>query len=632
MKNNKEIRLIYRKLDDNFFVINKPVNWTLKKKKVIKDLNFSKCFKEYEEKENKNENTRYINVLKNLSVSEKNTFLFTNSSSYFYNNFNYNLAERNLKDKDKEDGKRSSNNKFIEKYYLESILRCETKTDIYFPYKLPIYMSGLVICCRDYFIYKKFLQMIDENKLIRKYRCLINDPFVFISNKQNSYKKEESVIENIKFLEKQYNQDKSVNKTNDEHIYKKIYLSNISSLIAQKEVSEMFPFYNFFDNNPYTLNYWYYITNLEIEKLTEKMSFLLKNDKKKSTPSKRKRMKYNCDSEKENNDYFIDAYLKKSQPIKSLNNFFTYIFNSDSNNFTCLKREHSVIKESKEQDNPNIENPYYNSTHKKSENELKLSYNMCNLNLNDLYNSKKKILFPLSLFFNESNFFFLDKEIDKYSLKFSMIYKIKNYKEYLEKNIFLNNEKSVNYNLENLSNIFLIEFILLDNPKPDLIRFFFSEANTPIINDNIFDKNNFKKDVINELILRKENNNLNVNTNIFGDTYSDNLHEFFNEKIENYNKQYNDNLLDKYKSNTNAFTIPDDNSLNNANKEIKLNLNNYFINETKNPIDNDYEEHNTKKKFPKDSNLCLELYQLQFRDPLSNDFIKIENSLSTSWM
>ncbi|CRG99366.1 conserved Plasmodium protein, unknown function [Plasmodium relictum] len=633
MKNNKEIKLIYRTLNDNFFVINKPVNWTLKKKKVIRDIKFSKCSEDYNKEENKNEDTKYINVLKNLSNSEKNTFLFTNSSSYFYNNFNFNLNESNSKAKDKEnvnDYKRILHNKFIEKYYLESILKCETKTDIYFPYKLPIYMSGLVICCRDYYIYKKFLQMIDENKLIRKYRCLINNPFVFIHNKRNDYKKEENAKENLKPLENKFNQNKYVNKINDRQICKKVYLSNISSLLAQKEVSEMFPFYNFFDNNSYSSSYWYNITNLEIEKLNEKLSFLLENDKREST-SKMER-KSGIDTEKENNDYFINAYLKKSQPIKSLTNFFSYIFNNVINDFSYLKRGKNIIEEFEEQKDQEIM-IFYNSTHKKSEKELKICDNIYNLNLKHLYNSKKRILFPLSLFFNEGNFFFFDKEISKNSLKFSMIYKIKNYKKYLEKNIFLNNEKSINYNLENFDNIFLIEFILLNNHKPDLIRFFFSETSTPIINDNIFYKNNFKNDIINELILIKENNNLHINSSIFEDKYSDNSHIFSDEKIKDYNKKYNDNLLDKYKLNKNAFTIPDDNSLNNVNEKVKLNLNNYFINETKNSIDdNDYHKYNTNKKFPKNNNLCLELYQLQFCDPINNDFIKIENSLSTSWI
>ncbi|KNC36400.1 hypothetical protein PFLG_01730, partial [Plasmodium falciparum RAJ116] len=117
-----EVKLIYRTLSDQFFVIHKPVNWTLKKKKkekscpnssneYIKDIydkniNLDKNKITINNNDNNIEYIDYKSTLQNLSNAEKNAYFYTNSSLFMYNNFNTNTHDE-----------------LVEKYYVESMFQ-----------------------------------------------------------------------------------------------------------------------------------------------------------------------------------------------------------------------------------------------------------------------------------------------------------------------------------------------------------------------------------------------------------------------------------------------------------------------------------------------------------------------------
>ncbi|ETW36769.1 hypothetical protein PFAG_02397 [Plasmodium falciparum Santa Lucia] len=658
-----EVKLIYRTLSDQFFVIHKPVNWTLKKKKkekscpnssneYIKDIydkniNLDKNKITINNNDNNIEYIDYKSTLQNLSNAEKNAYFYTNSSLFMYNNFNTNTHDE-----------------LVEKYYVESMFQVDqNKDDIYYPYKLPIYMSGLVICCKDFSIYKTFVKMINQNKLIRKYRCLINNPFVFVKNEMDN-----SIINNnnnnCEVKKKKYTYEKGnyYNNINKE-IYNQTsntYLLNKDSLYAQKNISDLFPFHNFFDNNSYSSTYWNYLTELklnelnDIEKGKKKTIYNnnhnnIKNYKYQSNKLTDRKFKYLNDHRKREEikrEYFISTLFKKSEPIKCLNHFYnTFFKNNNKENILNLKTNTQI----KQRDNKIINN---------NENLLdELTHKIILHNSKDMLKNNK-ITYPLNILFNEGSFFFFHDTIDEYSFPFSIIYNIVNYKHYLEnkKSQYFKNDININNYLETFKDIYLVDFILLDNPKPDLIRFFFSEINTPIINDNIFQINVFKKDIINDQILKNEQINNSTNNNIssiFHDHNVENNHHsvdnndcnvIYNENtiiINNHiNKKKEHSSLQTHNLPFDTFTIPGyDNNPNNVNtkNEIKVNCNNYFIYQENNQnehlqngINNNI--YNNKKNNNNNNNLCLELYHLQFFDPINKDYIKIENSLSNSWL
>ncbi|SPJ10229.1 conserved Plasmodium protein, unknown function [Plasmodium sp. DRC-Itaito] len=652
-----EVKLIYRTLSDKFFVINKPVNWTLKKKKKEKRCrNYNEYIKDIYDKninhdKNKvtiNNNIEYIDykrTLENLSNVEKNAYLYTNSSLFMYNNFNTNTHDE-----------------IVEKYYVESMFKVdEHKEDMYYPYKLPIYMSGLIICCKDLIIYKTFVKMINENKLIRKYRCLINNPFVFVHNDMdnsmntNNYevKKGKEINKKKKYTYKNGNDYNNINKETE--IYNntsKVYLLNKDSLYSQKHISDLFPFYNFFDNNSYSSTYWNYLTKLKLNELNDikkqqKKNTIhnnIKNFKYQSNKLTDRKFKYLNDHSKREEikrNYFISTIFKKSEPIKSLNHFYNTFFKDDNKENILNLKNNTKIKQT---DNKIINN---------NENLLdELSHKIILHNSKDMLKNNK-ITYPLNIFLNEGNFFFFHDTIDKYSFPFSIIYNIVNYKDYLEnkKSQYFKNDININNYLETFKDIYLVDFILLDNPKADIIRFFFSEMNTPIINDNIFQINIYKKDIISDQILRNEqiNNRENKNiSNIFDDRNVENNHHSVDNN--NYNIIYNENTISMNnhinKKNKHlsiqahnlpldTFTIPGyDNNSNNINteNEIKVKFNNYFIYEKNNQNEDLQNGINNNINNNNNNNLCLELYHLQFIDPINKDYIKIENSLSNSWL
>ncbi|SOV76293.1 conserved Plasmodium protein, unknown function [Plasmodium sp. gorilla clade G3] len=654
---NNEVKLIYRTLSDKFFVIHKPVNWTLKKKKrkkkgpnsneYINDI-YDKNINFNNNKVTINNNIEFIDyksTLENLSNVEKNAYLYTNSSLFMYNNFNTNTHDE-----------------IVEKYYVESMFKVdENEEDIYYPYKLPIYMSGLIICCKDLIIYKTFVKMINENKLIRKYRCLINNPFVFLNNEMdnsmntNNYDVNKEKRKNKKYTYQNGNYYNNINKETEIYNHtSKEYLLNKDSLYAQKYISDLFPFYNFFDNNSYSSTYWNYLTKLKLNELNDikkkkKNTIYNNNDnnniksfKYQSNKLTVRRFKYLNDhskTEEIKRDYFISTLFKKSEPIKSLNHFYDTFFKNDSKGNIL---NHKINRHIKQADNKIINN---------NENLLdELAHKIILHNSKDMLENNK-ITYPLNIFFNEGNFFFFHDTLDKYSFPFSIIYNIVNYKDYLEnkKSQYFKNDININNYLETFKDIYLVDFILLDNPKADIIRFFFNEINTPIINDNIFQINIFKKDIINDQILKNEqiNNRTNKNiSNIFDDHNVENNHHIVDSN--NYNV-YNENtiIMNNHKNKKkqhlflqthnpplDTFTIPGyDNNSNNVNtkNEIKVNCNNYFIYE-KNNQNEDLQNDINNNIYNNNNNLCLELYHLQFMDPINKNYIKIENSLSNSWL
>ncbi|GAW80219.1 hypothetical protein, conserved [Plasmodium gonderi] len=710
MKNcNREIKLIYRTLSDKFFVINKPVNWTLTRKKnkqkeeegknvkcssvlsvnnEIKPPDGQMNWECAKEKSNIHEKKKFLLTLKNLSVAEKNAFLFTNSPLYLYNDFKFNIGGTASDQNDEK-------NKFIEKYYVESVLKCETNEDIYYPYKLPIYMSGLVICCRDLFIYNKFLKMIKENKLIRKYRCLINDPFVFVENnkvtvfRENGYNYGDHM--NSFFVSEKNVTDSSThllmnNKKNE--IGNKKFILFLKSLQAQKEATDMFPFHNFFSDNTYSTTYCRHLVHLGIDKWKAKINNHLESEKNNRRNDKSRRVFYQKGRNMTRGippvdcDYFISAPLKRNPPIKSLNHFLSnflhnndIVTNANGEYEVCLdttveecddmESELNHVASGTEEEGEHIENDRRVNKKKNDrkssssqKEESKNGNNIYNIHWENAHMSKNgKVKFPASLFFNEGNFYTIDKEITKNSVSISMIYKVENYGEYVKKhkNTLFKREQNINSYVNNFYNIYIIEFVLLDNPKPDLIRFFFSELNTPIINDNLFDKKSFKKDIINETILQMiEKEQTYSSPSTFYSQFDITRHSYDKKCQVNVNnlqpntygtqeadKKYKEYLRKSHDPQVNAFTIPSDyaSSRGLAHKEEKIKLNNYFIHQTctssmHSEMGNYYEQ-NTREKIKsknENMNLCLELFQLQFLDPLNGDYVNIENSLPTTWI
>ncbi|CXI32381.1 conserved Plasmodium protein, unknown function [Plasmodium berghei] len=687
MKNgNKEVKLIYRKLNDNFFIINKPVNWVLGKRRKIdeqKNNENSYFLSDYinslknrigEKNEirgnyNESKNYDYISNLTNLSISEKNAFLYTNSPLYLYNNLNSNLFCNTNKIKNTSN---IYNNIFVEKNYIESILKHDSSTHIYYPYKLPIYISGLVICCNNYLIYKKFIQMINENKLIRKYRCLVYSPFSLVDTKNSdvdSFKKNNTTFfseENTQFITKSVNvsSNHKYEANIKNHIKCENVFQNISSLQAQKEASIIFPFYNFFDENIYSTKYLYNLIDLEINKLKDQnnnsLNYNLK-DKKKSQNNEKMMIE----------KYFISTNLAKSSPITSLNHLTSFLLN---NNNTIINNFDNNIHLENISEQVNLKKDDFSEGSKRTcfhKNELnpepsnKTNEKNVDYDVELKNNFMKHIIdgeinFPISFFFNPGNLYFFQKKVGKNSKQFSMIYSIENYKDYLKKNkniiSSLYEQKmnkqdcpNKNRNLYNFSNIYIIDFILLDNLKTDLIRFFFSEMKTPIIYDNIFYKNFFKIDITNEIITQH------IEKVIYKNVYKENLNDIFYDKYFN-NSEYTyknlmkneDKIINEYiymetPNPFNSFTIPfEKNPTTKTSEEnkIKLNLNNYFINEqiSENDTDKNRQKYNKKEEsfisrnIKSYNNLCLELYQLQFIDPINNDHIIVENSLPSSWV
>ncbi|SCN59599.1 conserved Plasmodium protein, unknown function [Plasmodium chabaudi chabaudi] len=655
MKNgNKEVKLIYRKLNDNFFIINKPVNWVLGKRRKIDEQknNASNYFlsdyinslkNEIRENCNKGNNYDYVSNLTNLSISEKNAFLYTNSPLYMYNNLNSNLFCNTNKIKNTSN---IYNNTFVEKNYIESVIKHDSSTHIYYPYKLPIYISGLVICCNNYLIYKKFIQMINENKLIRKYRCLVSSPFSHVDMKNgdiDSFKKNNTIFfseENTQFITKSVNApsnhtyETNINsqikyKNNEDIKYntsQKVF-QHSSSLQAQKEASIIFPFYNFFDENIYSTKYLYNLVDLEINKLKQK------NNKK-------------VQIEK----HFISTNLVKSSPITSLNNLTSFLLNNAiTNSFEQANFSEANKRMGFHENELNPEPSNKTNDHSPS----------CSTELKK--NFMKRIIdgeidFPLSFFVNQGNLYFFEKTVGKNSKQFSMIYSIENYKDYLEKNKIVipslyeqrmdkqDCAKKNRYLEYNFSNIYIVDFILLDNLKTDLIRFFFSEMKTPIIYDNIFYKNCFKIDIINQILTQQLEKTIDKNVykedanDIFYDKYFNNSEYTYNKSERNENKIINEHIYMTTANPFDSFTIPFEKNTTKTSEQnkIKLNQNSYFINEENSQKDTE----DSRQKYNKDesfisknnNNLCLELYQLQFIDPINNDHIIVENSLPSSWI
>ncbi|SCN59598.1 conserved Plasmodium protein, unknown function [Plasmodium chabaudi adami] len=660
MKNgNKEVKLIYRKLNDNFFIINKPVNWVLGKRRKIDEQknNASNYFlsdyisslkNEIRENCNKGNNYDYISNLTNLSISEKNAFLYTNSPLYLYNNLNSNLFCNTNKIKNTSN---IYNNTFVEKNYIESVIKHDSSTHIYYPYKLPIYISGLVICCNNYLIYKKFIQMINENKLIRKYRCLISSPFSLVNLKNgdiDSFKKNNTIFfseENTQFITKSMNapsnhtyetninsQIKSKNNEDIKYNTSQKVFHHSSSLQAQKEASIIFPFYNFFDENIYSTKYLYNLVDLEINKLKQKSNKKMPIEK-----------------------HFISTNLVKSSPVTSLNNLTSFLLNNAiTNSFEQANLKKGDFSEANKRMGfrENELNP-------EPSNKINDHSPSCSTELKK--NLMKRIIdgeinFPLSFFVNQGNLYFFEKTVGKNSKQFSMIYSIENYKDYLEKNKIVipslyeqrmdkqdcvKKSRNIEYNF---SNIYIIDFILLDNLKTDLIRFFFSEMKTPIIYDNIFYKNCFKIDIINQILTQQLEKTIDKNVykedanDIFYDKYFNNSEYTYNKSERNENKIINEHIYMTTPNPFDSFTIPFEKNTAKTSEQnkIKLNQNSYFINEENSQKDTD----DSRQKYNKDepfisknnNNLCLELYQLQFIDPINNDHIIVENSLPSSWV
>ncbi|SBT33826.1 conserved Plasmodium protein, unknown function [Plasmodium ovale wallikeri] len=688
MKNcNTEAKLIYRTLSDKFFVINKPVNWTLTKRKKKKEkvgVEVDAKGRKHDEKEaeflRKNNNSaeklrqssghtneQFVNALRNLSRAEKNAFLFTNSSLYFYNDFNFTFGDRTS-------NMNACDGTFVEKHYIESVLQYDMHGEIYFPYKLPIYMSGLVICCRDHIIYRKFLQMINENKIIRKYRCLVHDPFSFDKIRQvSSFQREKDIYADIVHpLGEEYSENtyEQVKKNKEKNIGNKMALSlSIASLEGQKEASDFFPFHNFFGDNAYSSKYSYNLAELKIKQLKENMNYQMeeyKNERRNRGKMCRRGEKASTRESNQSNDHFMTAFLRKSPPIKSLNHFLLAHMKRNNSKKELdsgdVRTDHwkevtlwkntplHIDHHEREEKCESADTPLYNCFSPSEEKKDLKEDCICNPNLNSLRVPRDgRVNFPLSLFFNEGNFFFFDKKIMNSSVQISMIYKVQNFEDYVrkKKKVPINYERGNSYVEHLRGDIYLVDFVLLDNHKPDLIRFLFSEMNTPIINDTVFDKGSLKRDIINEMILlgAKSGSGEHVpgihashgnSPNIFEDKYTDDkVEKSANEGTVNEDNIYREYMEKAYEPEINAFTIPNTDSSGCANNKKKIHVHNYFVCEMddhKN-MENCSESGNlnNKKVSTNNTSLCLELYQLQFIDPLNGDRINIENSLPRSW-
>ncbi|CAA9987426.1 conserved Plasmodium protein, unknown function [Plasmodium knowlesi strain H] len=689
MKNcNSETKLIYRTLSDKFFVINKPVKWTLTRKKTeraeegggglgptgtpspLLSRNSDKT-KSVEVTDYLNEKYRsntyrrksFLNHIKNLSNAEKNAFLYTNSALYLYNDFNFNLGGNSTENNHKD--------KFVEKYYVESLLNCETNGDVYYPYKLPIYMSGLVICCRDLLIYKKFLQMIRENKLVRKYRCLVHDPFVFVENNKVRFSQEGGYnYRNRRGLIPPMEEPSNTHpygytrKNDEENKIDPIKATHfLKSLQAQKEASDMFPYYNFFADNPYSSSYCYRLGDLTIDEWkrrvnSTKCSIKKEGDSKHKCKTPHRGGRVTARDEKTLNfDNFISAFLKRSRPVKCLNRVL----------FSLLHSDEKTMSESDEYDLGRENEPGVNLPVGKREQEKdKHGGSFVNRTNgrhfhydvqipNECLSKDGKIKFPLSLYFNEGNFFTFDKKLENNSVPISMIYRMENYRDYLKRNSkTLFKKENVNLFLDKNCNVFIIEFVFLDNPKPDFIRFFFSELNTPIINDSIFDRNSFKRDAIGEVLLvHPEDSHADSSPRVGGSPFFDvdtnmdivveqvdgvesNTYHF--EKRDRKIKEY---LLKARDPDVNAFTIPGVGVTSQASEQKvqKINPSNFIIQEMHPSGRHDNGGHTYPHKSGEkmnissgNTNLCLELFELQFLDPINGDHVKIENSLPRAWL
>ncbi|KNA00357.1 hypothetical protein PVNG_00991 [Plasmodium vivax North Korean] len=661
---NRETKLIYRTLGDKFFVINKPVNWTLTRKKakreeegggrlaptgkkpsppLSKSSNITKSVEETDCPNDKRRSSLHtkkhlLSQLKKLSSAEKNAFLYTNSALYLYNDFNFNLrgnsTEHNRKDK------------IAEKHYVESLLNCETNGAVYYPYKLPTYMSGLVICCRDLLIYKKFLQMIGENKLVRKYRCLVNNPFVFVEGNKVEFLREEP--SRCSYAHRSKNEGKN-------KIDGRKAILFIRSLQAQKQVSDMFPYHNFFADNPYSSSYCYRLAELTIDEwkgrvhpTTCRANKEGNNKHRSSTPHRGGR----CTTSREENplhfDHFVSAFLRRSPPVKSLNRFLSNLLS----NGTTLKGsgEYDLGHEKELQVSPPI-GQAEQEKHKHGNPSVSLPYGghfPYDVEMQNGSLSKDgKIKFPLSLYFNEGNFFTLDKRFEDNSVPVSMVYRVESYRDYLRRNAkaLLEEGQGVNLALDKYCNVFIIQFILLENAKPDLVRHFFSEMKTPIINDNIFDGNSFKRDVIGEVILEQlEGSHADSSPRVGGSPLFDvdtHLGVALDDAqsttwgLQNRDGKVREYLLKARAPHVNAFTIPGagvapqgpEQQVHQVQNVQTAHPSNFIIQES--PRGRNDEE---GKLSSKNANLCLELFQLQFLDPISGDHVKIENSLPSAWL
>ncbi|ANQ07376.1 Uncharacterized protein PCOAH_00017620 [Plasmodium coatneyi] len=690
MKNcNSETKLIYRTLSDKFFVINKPVNWTLTRKKIkrveeggggwgptgkpspLLSRNSDKAksveqtdYPNGKQRSNMYKKERFLNQMNNLSNAEKNAYLYTNSALYLYNDFNFNLSgnstEHNHKDK------------FVQKYYVESLLKCETDGDVYYPYKLPIYMSGLVICCRDLLIYKKFLQMIRENKLVRKYRCLVHDPFVFInSNRVNfshegryNYPNRRGVISPVRKASNTHPYAYTSKNDEENKIDRRKATHFLKSLQAQKEVSDMFPYYNFFGDDPYSSSYCYRLADLTIDEWKRRVDPTtcsikkeVNNKHRSSTPHRGGRVTTR-EEKTLNFDHFVSAFLRRSPPVKSLNRF---LFNLLHGNGTTMNgnEEYNLGRENELRVGPPIK-----QTEQEKDKHSDSIVRRTNGD-NVLYNveiqkgclpKEGKIKFPLSLYFNEGNFYTFDKTLENNSVPISMIYRMENYRDYLRRNskTLLKRGEGLNFSVDKNCNVCIIEFVLLDNPKPDLIRFFFSELNTPIINDSIFDRNSFKRDVIGEVLLdHLQDSHVDSSPRVGGsplfdvathlDVEVDQVDDVQSTTLEFQRRDWKikEYLLKARDPDVNAFTIPGVGvtSQDSDRKVQKINPSNFIIQEghpsgRHGKEGNNYpqssgEEMNLSNK---NTNLCLELFELQFLDPINGDHVKIENSLPSAWL
>ncbi|EUD67978.1 hypothetical protein C922_01590 [Plasmodium inui San Antonio 1] len=698
MKNcNRETTLIYRTLSDKFFVINKPVNWTLTRKKTKRaeeggrgwapignppsllsknsDIAESAERTDYpndKHRSNMYRKKRFLSQMKNLSSAEKNAFLYTNSVLYLYDDFNFNLSgNASTKHNDK--------NKFAQKYYVESLLKCETNGAVYYPYKLPIYMSGLVICCRDLLVYKKFLQMIRENKLVRKYRCLVHDPFVFVdSNKINffpegghSYPKGRGVIPLVREASNTHHRYE-YKSTNDEEdkIDRREVIPFLRSLQAQKEVSDVFPYHNFFADNPYSSSYCYRLADLTIDEwkgtvypttctINKEGNSRQGNNKHRSNTPHRGGRFTDREERTLNFDHFVSAFLRRSPPVKSLNRFLSNLLH---NNGTTLNEsdEYDLRRGNEFRVSP-PNGHTEQGKHKHSDPILSrtngdhLGYNV--KIQNGCLSKDGKIRFPLSLYFNEGNFFTFNKHFEDNSVPVSMVYRMENYSDFLKRNLktLLKKEQDVDFRLNKNCNVCIIEFVLLDNPKPDLIRFFFSELNTPIINDSIFDRNSFKRDVIGEVILKQlEGSHADSSPPVEGSWLFD-VDTHLGLRVEQVDgvqsttwrprrrdREIKEYFLKAREPHVNAFTIPGVGGTLLGSEQVveKVNPSNFIIQERHSSDGHDEEgghncPQNSGEKMKlsnKNTNLCLELFQLQFLDPINGDHVKIENSLPSAWL
>ncbi|KJP88649.1 hypothetical protein AK88_01729 [Plasmodium fragile] len=672
MKNcNRETKLIYRTLSDKFFVINKPVNWTLTKKKTkraeegggalaptgkpsplfSRNSDKAKCVEQTDypndkQRSNMYRRERFLSQMNNLSSAEKNAFLYTNSALYLYNDFNFTLSGNSSTENNHKD-------KIVQKYYVESLLKCETDGDVYYPYKLPIYMSGLVICCRDLLIYKKFLQMIRENKLVRKYRCLVRDPFISVESNKVSLFRETANTHACAYT--------STN-GEDNKIDHRTAIHFLKSLQAQKEASDMFPYHNFFADNPYSSSYCYRLADLAIDEckrgVNPTCSINKEGNNKNGSNRPYRGGRFTAREEKTLNfDHFVSAFLRRSPPVKSLNRFLSNLLNN--NNATLNESdEYDLERENELRVNPPIG---YTEQEKHKHSDSSVSRTNGDHLLYDVQMQKEclskegKIKFPLSLYFNQGNFFTFDKKFEQNSIPVSMIYRMENYRAYLKRNLkTCLKEDGVNMFLNKNSNICIIEFVFLDNPKPDLIRFFFSELNTPIINDNIFDRNSFKRDVIGEVIWKQlDGSYADLSPPLAGSPLFDEPTHLGVEVeqedgvqsttwgFQNRDRKIKEYLLKTRDPDVNAFTIPGMGVTSQSceQKVQKINSSNFIIQDSSSSGGHDEGGHKCPqssgqqmKRSNNNTNLCLELFQLQFLDPINGDHVKIENSLPSAWL